>query len=172
MKRLCARILAIPALALIAALCTIAPASAASHSPAAARSLTAASTTAVTPATIARSGTAHVRVTAHVVYRSDPEESVSPRVGCGGANGVIEWSGRNIDSWGDAWDLCGSGTYVQIFLSWYSPTYHNILIATAGPSSTVGFNTGEITNTLNVGKIGIAACEHDDGWNCGATVHV
>jgi hypothetical protein len=174
MKKLRLRILAIAILAPMAAFGAIGSASAASQSPAAVRGATvaAASTTTVTPVTVAHSVAAYAQATAQETPSIDPEVNVSPRVGCGGANGVIEWSGRTIHSWGEAWDLCGSGTYVQIFLSWYSPTYHNVRIATAGPHSTVGFNTGVINNALNVGKIGIAACEHDNGWHCGATVHV
>jgi hypothetical protein len=171
MKKLRLRILAIAILAPMAAFGAIGSASAAVRSPAAVRGATAARATAVTPATAALSKAAYARASAHATSSPDPEVAVKPRVGCGGANGNIQWSGVNIDSWGEAWDTCGSGTYVQIFLSWYSPFYHNILIATAGPHSTVGFNTGVITNALNVGHIGIAACEQDNGWHCGDTIN-
>jgi hypothetical protein len=171
MKMTYPRILFIAILAPMAALAALAPASAAQQSPATVRGATVASTTAVRPATVALSRAVHVRVTAQATPAPDSEVAVKPRVGCGGANGDIKWSGVYIQAWGEAWDTCGSGTYVQIFLSWYSPFYHNILIATAGPNSTVGFNTGTISNALNVGKIGIAACEQDNGWHCGGTIN-
>jgi hypothetical protein len=43
--------------------------------------------------------------------------AANPRVGCGGANTTVSWGSRNIDIIGNAWDNCGSGSYVQIFLS-------------------------------------------------------
>lgn len=172
MKKLHLRVLVIAILAPMAAFGAIGSASAAPQSPAAVRGATAASATAVTPATVALSRAAYARATTHATSSPDPEVAVKPRVGCGGANGNIKWSGVNIQSWGEAWDTCGSGTYVEIFLSWYSPFYHNIRIATAGPNSTVGFNTGTISNALNVGHIAIAACEQDNGWHCGGTINV
>lgn len=152
MKRLRLRILAIAILAPVAAFGAIGSASAAPHSPAAVRAVTAASTTAVP--------------------QSEVNLNPGPRIGCGGMNGHIEWAGNAIQSWGEAWDTCGSGTYVQIFLTWTSPTVHNIVIATAGPNSTVGFNTGVIYTLANVGNISTTACEHDNGWHCGNTIHV
>jgi hypothetical protein len=151
MKKLRLRILAIPALALMAAFGAIGPASAAAHGPAAVRGSTAASIPAVTP-DVAPVG-------------------ASPRIGCGGANANIEWTENIIQSWGEAWDTCGSGTYVQIFLD-VNNGFSNDLIATAGPDSTVGFNTGWMTYPLLVGNIIITACEQDNGWHCGTGVKV
>jgi hypothetical protein len=95
----------------------------------------------------------------------------NPRVGCGGANTTVSWGNRRIDITGNAWDNCSSGSYVQIFLSWYSPTYHNQRVATAGPRSHVNFSWGSGT-TLNPGRIVVTACEHFNGWRCGAGVHL
>jgi hypothetical protein len=118
-----------------------------------------------------RTGAIHI-----VVMRRDGSQTVAPRVSpCGGANGHILWHSGTypwIQAYGQAWDTCGSGTYVQIYLSYDDPAYNNILIATAGPNSTVGFNTGQRPTELNPGNIGIAACEHHPSWLCGATVHV
>ncbi len=97
--------------------------------------------------------------------------AANPRIGCGGANTTVSWGARNIDIIGNAWDNCGSGSYVQIFLSWYSPTYHNQRVATAGPHSHVNFSWGTST-TLSPGRIVVTACEHFNGWHCGAGVHV
>jgi hypothetical protein len=97
--------------------------------------------------------------------------AANPRVGCGGANTTVSWGARNIDIIGNAWDNCGAGSYVQIFLSWYSPTYHNQRVATAGPHSHINFSWGSST-TLSPGRIVVTACEHFNGWHCGAGVHV
>jgi hypothetical protein len=105
----------------------------------------------------------------------DGKQSTAPRVACGGANAWVQWhSGPYpwVKSWGESWDNCGAGTYTKIFLSYYDPAYNNIPISTAGPHSTVGFNTGTRSTGLNPGHIGIAACQHAPGWSCGATIHV
>lgn len=130
----------------------------------------------------ARTSAVHASATAQIHFKrihirviaADSQGNISPRVACGGANGVIEWHSGTypwVKSWGEAWDNCGTGTYVQIFLSYYDPAYNNRKIATAGPHSTVGFNTGQIPTELNPGNIGIAACQHAPSWSCGTTVH-
>jgi hypothetical protein len=97
--------------------------------------------------------------------------AANPRIGCGGANTTVSWGARNIDIIGNAWDNCGAGSYVQIFLSWNSPTHHNVRVVTAGPHSHVNFSWGTST-TLRPGGITVTACEHFSGWHCGAGVHV
>lgn len=163
MKKLSMRILAIAILAPMGAFGAIGSASAASHGPAAVHGAPAASKTAVTTGDLC----------AENPFCNKRSLNPGPRIGCGGANAVIEWVGLEIQSYGEAWDNCGSGTYVQIFLSWTDPGGNNKLVATAGPNSTVGFNTGIINNgSLEVGNIGITACEHSNGWHCGQTIHV
>jgi hypothetical protein len=129
-----------------------------------------------TTALPAHAAPAHARTTAHAAQSPDPQANAYPRIGCGGGNAVIRWVNdglySTITTWGEAWDTCGSGTYVQLFLSWDSPTHHNVLVATAGPNSTVGFNAPTYSIIANPGHIGLTACEHDNGWHCGATYPV
>jgi hypothetical protein len=163
MKKLGMRILAIAILASMAAFGAIGSASAAPHGPAAVHGAPAVSKTAATTGDLCSSDP-------YCIKRS---LNPGPGIGCGGANVVIEWEGSGIQAYGQAWDNCGSGTYVQIFLSWSDPGGNNRLVATAGPNSTVGFNTGLINNgSTDVGKIGITACEQSNGWHCGKTLHV
>jgi hypothetical protein len=162
LKKLSMRILVPAILAPMAAFGATGSASAAPHSPAAVHGAPVASTAAVTGDVC----------TVEPGFCTKKDLNPGPRIGCGGANGVIEWVGQHLQSYGEAWDNCGSGTYVQIFLSWDSPTGHNQLIATAGPNSTVGFNTGIIDTLLDVGNIAITACEHNNGWHCGTPIHV
>jgi hypothetical protein len=97
----------------------------------------------------------------------DAHKVVSPVVRpCGSAKATVIWFTSYVSATGIAGDYCGSGSYVQIFLSWYSPTYHNKLIATAGPDSHVAFSRRFITG-LNPGHIVLTACEHYNGWHCG-----
>jgi hypothetical protein len=112
----------------------------------------------------------HIRV-----IPNDGSQSTSPRVGCGGANAWVQWHTGTypwVKAYGQSWDNCGAGTYVKIFLSYYDPAYEDIPISTAGPNSTVGFNTGQRPTELNPGHIGIAACQHAPAWSCGTTIHV
>jgi hypothetical protein len=163
MKRLSIRILAIAVLTPMAAFGAIGSASAAPHSPAAVHRAPAAGKTAARTDDIC----------AENPFCNKRSLNPGPRIGCGGANAVIEWIGLELQSYGEAWDNCGSGTYVKIFLSWTDPGGNNIPIATAGPNSTVGFNTGIINDgTMEVGNISITACEHDNGWHCGTPIHV
>lgn len=102
----------------------------------------------------------------------DVHRDANPRISpCGGARSTVFWGLRYIQIIGNAWDTCGSGSYVQIFMSWYSPTYHNQLVGTAGPGRYIVMNWRSST-TLSPGRIKVTACEHYNGWHCGTPVPV
>jgi hypothetical protein len=96
-----------------------------------------------TAAPLALAGTAHTshgHASAQVhsekihirIMPADSQGDVYPGVACGGANGVIKWhSGAYpwVEAYGEAWDNCGSGTYVQAFLSYYDPALNNYSIS-------------------------------------------
>ena len=91
---------------------------------------------------------------------------------CGGAaNAKVYWGLRYIQFLGNVYDNCGAGTYVQVFVSCYSPTYHNMLVGTAGPGTFPAVNWKKAT-TLSPGRIVVTACEHYNGWHCGAGVRL
>lgn len=96
---------------------------------------------------------------------------VSPRVDCGGANGVIAWDRGGIQTWGQAWASC-PGSSVWIYLAWDSPTHHNIPVEVVAYPNSLGFNSGRIGTLLSPGHISITACSNHNSWHCGTPISV
>lgn len=109
----------------------------------------------------------------------DGELSYTPRLalpGCrageDGFNGHVEWyssftlASPWIEAWGEVWDECG--TTAQVYLSWYSPTYHNPEIGSASRYTTNGVNYPKDYLFGNPGTIRVTVCAWWQGdWRCG-----
>lgn len=90
---------------------------------------------------------------------------------CGGGSVQISWNTIDVYASGSVHDDCGAGSYVQIFVSYYDPSYENRLAGTAGTDTTSQINIG--WPATRPGKIIVTACEHNDsGWHCGYGVPV
>jgi hypothetical protein len=98
--------------------------------------------------------------------------SVFPRDNCGGSNGIVEWQDGShpfIGYHGTLWNNCRGWT--SVWLSWDSPTHHNVNLGRAGfhQHVRVFYHTGTL---LNPGHIGVTVCSTFPRWHCGQTVHV
>jgi hypothetical protein len=89
-----------------------------------------------------------------------------------GFNGHVEWyssftlASPWIEAWGEVWDECG--TTAHVYLSWYSPTYHNPDIGSAGRYTTNGVNYPKDYLIGNPGTIRVTVCAWWQGnWRCG-----
>lgn len=91
---------------------------------------------------------------------------VYPSVGpCGAVGAYVSYTPYSISIKGNVADYCGSGSYVQVFMVYYSPFYHNQLVGTTGPSPRSGFSWS--SGAYLPGHIVVTACEHYNGWHCG-----
>lgn len=100
--------------------------------------------------------------------------TVSPRDNCGGFNGhVVSSAGStpSIQLYGEVWNnQCPGGSYV--YLSWNSPTHHNVQAQGAtGVDTTVGVNYETATSTTP-DTIDVTVCGTYPSWHCGAPVGV
>jgi hypothetical protein len=108
--------------------------------------------------------------------------AVSPRLslpGCSrqdGFNGNVYWDTYPlgtpvIDVWGEVWDVCGADA--QLYLSWYSPTYHNPDIGSSGYNHTNGVKYGPDYLVANPAHITVTVCASwATVWRCGTPWHV
>jgi hypothetical protein len=105
---------------------------------------------------------------------STSTEGAYPRLnlaGCSrqdGFNGTVTWStvpGSYVEVAGNVWDVCG--TAVQVWVSWYSPTYHNEVFGSTTAYGNTDFDTLAFT-TLNPGRIKVTVCGWwRSKWTCG-----
>jgi hypothetical protein len=103
--------------------------------------------------------------------------AVSPRLsfpGCSrqdGFNGNVYWDGYPFANpviyvWGEVWDVCGANA--QVYVSWYSPTYHNPDIGSSGYNHTSGVKYGPDYLVANPGHITVTVCASwATQWRCG-----
>jgi hypothetical protein len=128
---------------------------------------------------------AHVTSSAHVttghrpVSRSTSTEGAYPRLnlnGCSrqdGFNGTVTWAtvpGSYVELAGNLWDVCGAP--VQVWVSWYSPTYHNEEAYSVPAYGNQEFDWLAFT-TLNPGRIQVTVCGSWRGvWTCGSPYKV
>ena len=94
------------------------------------------------------------------------KEEVTLRDRCGGANGWVQWSGSDIQTYGEVWEnasSCGGPGYHYLELyyiragiqfNWSSDEAGQI----AEPGKTVGFNSGVLTGDANVSNIELFLC--------------
>jgi hypothetical protein len=102
-------------------------------------------------------------------------KTASPRVSCGGYNGHVDYTndGASITlaTYGEVWDTCGATTY--LYLSWDELSglqHHNAQVQTASNHATVGANQSyELFQGAS--NVGVAVCNTNGGWHCGATQH-
>jgi len=109
------------------------------------------------------------------------QQAVSPRLslpGCSrqdGFNGNVHWDNQtlftlpDIYAWGQVWDVCG--TNAQVFMSWYSPTYHDPNIGSSGYYHTSGVlwpSSNPDYLASNAGHIKVTVCAWwQNQWRCG-----
>ncbi|HEX4010938.1 MAG TPA: hypothetical protein VHX62_13055 [Solirubrobacteraceae bacterium] len=99
--------------------------------------------------------------------------TVSPRDNCGGFNGHVVWSGPSgafIQLYSEVWDTTCSGT-TSVWLSWDSPSYHNVNAETAGEPNTEGVNDKTSLTQLPT-NVKVTVCSTNGGWHCGTPVGV
>ena len=109
---------------------------------------------------------------------ADGQLAYTPRLalpGCrseDGFNGNVAWyssftlASPWIEAWGEVWDECG--TTAHVYLSWYSPTYHNVAIGAASAYTTNGVNYPKDYLIGNPGTIRVTVCANWQGeWRCG-----
>jgi hypothetical protein len=112
-----------------------------------------------------------------ILIPASEHDGLQPRIGpCGGGNVNVYWDNSSVQPWGDIWDNCGPGTYVQIFVTYYTlGTRENPLAATAGPNSPSShphYWGPDFFNDPFPGNIYVTACEHYNGWHCGQSLKV
>jgi hypothetical protein len=100
--------------------------------------------------------------------------SVSPRDNCGGFNGHVVWptgSSPYIQLYGQVWqNQCSSGS-TSVWLSWDSPSYHNVEAQSASATQTQGVNY-KTTTSAGPENIKVTVCSQYGGWHCGDPVAV
>lgn len=100
-------------------------------------------------------------------------QTVSPRDDCGGFNGHVVWSGGSspyIQVYGEVWDTTCSGSS-SVWLSWDSPSYHNINAGHAAEPNTAGVNYKTATQQAPT-HIKVTVCSTHGSWHCGTPVAV
>jgi hypothetical protein len=92
---------------------------------------------------------------------------------CGGANGWVQWTGAAVQTYGLVWTnaaSCGGPGVHYIKLTWTDPGRDSWSSLSnggaAGPSQTVGFNSGVRTGPFNVGNIVAYLCSTEGTGNC------
>jgi hypothetical protein len=100
--------------------------------------------------------------------------SVSPRDNCGGFNGHVVWAGPSspyLQLYGEVWDNSACPGSTSVWLSWDSPTHHNIQAQAVSQSQTQGVNYK--TNTsATPGNVKVTVCSTHPAWHCGVPVSV
>lgn len=101
--------------------------------------------------------------------------ALHPRVSpCGASNVTVNWNSQDIYISGTISNYCGSGSYVQLFLTWTGSVYNNKKVGTVGSAKYPGISSASISwgsAANNPSYISVTLCEHyQNAWHCGYKV--
>jgi hypothetical protein len=143
----------------------------------------AATTHSSTSAVAKVSGPVHLVTIEHGHAKPDAinTEGAYPRLnlaGCSrqdGFNGSVTWgtlpNAPYVELSGNLWDVCG--TALQVYVQWYSPTYHNDVFGSIPAWGNTDFDVMATGMVANPGRIQVTVCGWWRAqWTCGTPFKV